>query len=77
MSLLEELLEKSKKLPRVEREILADSVLSSLDQEQVGDVDVAWLKEADRRYQSYRSGESKLHSSKGVMRELRESERKC
>lgn len=71
MNLLEELVEKARQLPAAEREILADSLLESLDREQLTEVDQAWLKEADARYLRFQKGEGGLHAAENVLRELR------
>jgi len=43
-------------LPREERAFLADRLLSSLDGEALGDVEAAWVAEAERRYEEYKAG---------------------
>ena len=43
-------------LPRAERAFLADRLLSSLGDEALSDVDVAWVAEAENRYAEYKSG---------------------
>ena len=43
-------------LSNQERAFLADRLLSSLDGEELSDIDVAWLDEAERRYQEYKNG---------------------
>jgi hypothetical protein len=35
---------------------LADRLLSSLDEDVFTDIDVAWIAEAERRYQEYKEG---------------------
>ncbi len=44
------------KLPRQERAFLADRLLGSLDAEVFNDIEEAWIEEAERRYQEYKSG---------------------
>ena len=39
-----------------ERAFLADRLLSSLGEDALTDVDVAWIEEAERRYQEYKEG---------------------
>jgi putative addiction module component (TIGR02574 family) len=39
-----------------ERAFLADRLLSSLDEDVFTDIDVAWIAEAERRYQEYKEG---------------------
>ena len=43
-------------LTREERAFLADRLLSSLGGEALGDVDTAWVAEAERRYAEYKDG---------------------
>lgn len=43
-------------LPREERAFLADRLLSSLGGEVLGEVDAAWVAEAERRYAEYKDG---------------------
>ncbi|HCS91630.1 MAG: addiction module protein [Thiohalocapsa sp. PB-PSB1] len=43
-------------LPETERAFLADRLLSSLDGEILGEVDAAWVAEAERRYAEYKDG---------------------
>jgi putative addiction module component (TIGR02574 family) len=43
-------------LPETERAFLADRLLSSLDGEILGEVDAAWVAEAERRYVEYKDG---------------------
>jgi putative addiction module component (TIGR02574 family) len=43
-------------LPREERAFLADRLLSSLGDEVLGEVDAAWVAEAERRYAEYKDG---------------------
>ena len=47
-------------LPDAERAFLADRLLSSLGGEVLGEVDAAWVAEAERRYAGYKEG--KRHS---------------
>lgn len=43
-------------LSREERAFLADRLLSSLGDEALGDVDAAWVAEAEHRYEEYKEG---------------------
>ena len=43
-------------LPDAERAFLADRLLSSLGGEVLGEVDAAWVAEAERRYAGYKEG---------------------
>ena len=44
------------RLAQNERAFLADRLLSSLGGEVLSDVDAAWVKEAERRYDEYKKG---------------------
>jgi putative addiction module component (TIGR02574 family) len=46
-------------LSQPERAFLVDRLLSSLDGDTLNDIDVAWIAEAERRYQEYKDGERK------------------
>lgn len=39
-----------------ERAFLADRLLSSLGENQLTDIDAAWIAEAERRYEEYKQG---------------------
>lgn len=45
---------------------LARLLLESLDQEDTGDVEAAWVEEAKRRYEEIRSGRAKARKSSEV-----------
>ncbi|MCD6293207.1 MAG: addiction module protein [Deltaproteobacteria bacterium] len=57
------------KLPRQERAFLADRLLGSLDAEVFNDVEEAWIEEAERRYQEYKSGKRSGIASQAVFAE--------
>jgi putative addiction module component (TIGR02574 family) len=46
-------------LSQQEQAFLADRLLSSLDGDALNDIDVAWIAEAERRYQEYKDGKRK------------------
>ena len=54
------------KLPRQERAFLADRLLSSLDEEVLNEVDAAWIAEAERRFEEYKSGKRQVVSAQDV-----------
>ena len=56
---LKEIEQQALQLVPEEREILADRLLSSLDDEPVNEIDEAWIQEAERRYQEYKEGKIK------------------
>ncbi len=58
MAALDDLTKEAKDLSHEEREILADRILQSLDEEDMGEIDRSWLKEAQDRYQKYLSGKT-------------------
>ena len=57
------------KLPRQERAFLADRLLSSLDEEVLNEVDAAWIAEAERRFEEYKSGKGQVVSAQDVFTE--------
>ena len=57
------------KLPRQERAFLADRLLSSLDEEVLNEVDAAWIAEAERRFEEYKSGKRQVVSAQDVFTE--------
>ena len=60
-------------LPRQERAFLADRLLGSLDAEVFAevfnDIEEAWIEEAERRYQEYKSGKRPGIASQAVFAE--------
>jgi putative addiction module component (TIGR02574 family) len=57
------------KLPKQERAFLADRLLSSLDEEVLNEVDAAWIAEAERRFEEYKSGKRQVVSAQDVFTE--------
>lgn len=57
------------KLPRSVRARLAERLISSLDEDD--EIEQAWADEADRRFRSYQSGESKMMPVDEVMAAIR------
>lgn len=57
------------KLSKQERAFLADRLLSSLDGEVLSEVDAAWVAEAERRFQEYKSGKRQVLSAQDVFTE--------
>ena len=57
------------KLSKQERAFLADRLLSSLDGEVLSEVDAAWVAEAERRFQEYKSGKRQVLSAQDVFAE--------
>jgi putative addiction module component (TIGR02574 family) len=62
-------------LPANDRARLAERLLASLDdagEEDPGEVERAWLDEAERRYQRYLSGEESARPAEEVLARVRE-----
>jgi len=57
------------KLPRSVRARLAERLISSLDEDD--EIEQAWAAEADRRYQSFQRGDSKMLPLEDVMAAIR------
>lgn len=57
-------------LPREERARLAERLISSLEEE--SDVERAWIEEAERRYERYRAGETRLVPAADVIARMRQ-----
>lgn len=66
---LEKLEHEALSLSRQERAFLADRLLSSLDGDVLTDVDVAWVAEAERRYQEYKEGKRQGIAAQDVFAE--------
>jgi putative addiction module component (TIGR02574 family) len=66
-----EIEEQAKSLPPEERARLAESLLESLRQEGVPEVEAAWEQEIEARIAAYRSGEEDVIDGEIVLAELR------
>lgn len=53
---LRQLEEQALCLPAEDREMLAGTLLQSLEQAPLTEIDQTWIEEAERRYQSWRAG---------------------
>ena len=71
MSAFREIEEQAKSLPRKERARLAESLLESLQQERIAEVEAAWEKEIQERVAAFQRGEGDLIDAKAVLAELR------
>ena len=60
------------KLSANERALLADALLSSLDDEAVHKIEAAWAKEAEDRLKAYKAGKLEALDGPTVLRELRD-----
>ena len=58
-------------LPPNDRALLANHLLASLESEDDGDVEQAWLEEAERRYRAYREGKMGARPADEVLRDAR------
>ncbi len=68
-NLLEKIENDALSLSGQERAFLADRLLSSLGDDVLTEVDVAWIEEAERRYQEYKAGNRQGVSVKDVFAE--------
>ena len=59
MSPLQDLEAQALRLSASDREAVADALLQSLDQAPPARIDPAWIEEAERRYQNWRSDRTK------------------
>ncbi len=64
--------EQAKSLPPEERARLAESLLESLQQEGIAEVEVAWAQEIEARVAALRRGEEELIDGETVLAELRQ-----
>jgi putative addiction module component (TIGR02574 family) len=71
-SVFSEIEEQAKSLPPEERTRLAESLLESLQQEGVAEVEAAWEQEIQARVAAYRRGEEKAIDGESVLAELRQ-----
>ena len=73
--LLEEIQAEALRLPPEDREILAGALLHILDEERPGEIDEAWIAEAERRYERWFTGKTQAipgeHFFSDLRRELR------
>lgn len=66
-----EIEEMAKRLPPEERARLAESLLESLEQEGIAEVELAWQQEIEARVAAYRRGEEETIAGETVLAELR------
>lgn len=71
-SVFREIEEQAKSLPPEERARLAESLLESLQQEGVAEVEAAWEQEIQARVASYRRGEEEAIDGETVLAELQQ-----
>ena len=68
-SLLDKIQNEAIKLSSQERAFLVDRLLSSLDGEDLSDIDSAWIMETEKRYQEYKEGKRPGINAKDVLKE--------
>lgn len=66
-----EIEEMARRLPPEERARLAESLLESLKQEGIAEVELAWQQEIEARVAAYRRGEEETIDGETVLEELR------
>jgi putative addiction module component (TIGR02574 family) len=69
--LLDEIKSQALRLPPEDRETLAGALLHSLQEAPLSEIDEAWIAEAERRYQDWRSGKSQLLSGEHLVPDVR------
>jgi putative addiction module component (TIGR02574 family) len=68
---LEDIQAQALRLPPLDREMLAGALLHSLDDAPLSEVDQAWIAEAERRYDDWLAGRSKVISGEHFFSDLR------
>jgi hypothetical protein len=76
MTLMQEIEQKANLLSVEERELLAERLLSAVSGAPLSAIDEAWVEEADRRYDAWRSGRIEAVESKQALMEVREELRR-
>jgi putative addiction module component (TIGR02574 family) len=69
---VEQLAEHAMELSAESRARLADILVESLDYEPPTEIEKSWLREANRRLDAYRRGESRTIAGEEVLRRARE-----
>lgn len=69
---LEQVTQTALSLPSNARAALAERLLQSLDDEEFSDINDAWIKEAERRYQELRQGKVTGIPAHKVFAQIRE-----
>jgi putative addiction module component (TIGR02574 family) len=59
------------RLPFRERALLAEHLISSLDEEEDPEAERLWIEEAERRYKEYKKGKVKAKPAEVVFKEAR------
>jgi putative addiction module component (TIGR02574 family) len=69
--LLEEIQAEALRLSAEDRETLAGALLQSLDDAPLGEIDEAWISEAERRYEEWRTGKTSAIAGETFFSDLR------
>ena len=72
MSPLQDLEAQALRLSAADREALADALLQSLNQAALEPIDPAWIDEAERRYQDWRSDRNQGLTGQGFFKGIRQ-----
>jgi putative addiction module component (TIGR02574 family) len=59
------------RLSAEEKELLAERLMLSLDNAPLSEVEEAWVKEAERRFTAYRSGQRKAILAARALKQMR------
>jgi putative addiction module component (TIGR02574 family) len=54
-----------------EKEILAEEILHSLDNDPINEIDSAWIEEAEKRYENYKKGKTKAAALNEVLEKIK------
>ncbi len=71
--LLKECEEQAMKLPVKDRAMLAEHLISSLDELNTAENERMWVEEATARYEAYKRGEVESYPAEEAIREIRDS----
>jgi len=71
--ILKECEEQAMRLPVEERAVLAEHLISSLDEVDTVENERLWVKEAAARYEAYKRGETVSYPAEETIREIRDS----
>lgn len=66
---IKEIEEKALKLSSYDRAILAERLITSLDEDEDAEVERLWIEEAERRYKEYKEGKVKAKPANQVFSE--------
>ncbi len=69
---LQQIEEQALSLPPTDRELLAQRLLHSLANAPLSDIDEAWIEEAEKRYNDYKTGITKGIPGEKLFAEIRQ-----